>query len=254
MITRVVTNKNAPLLNALGLPYGNIDVLFTLVNAKGIVTDAYDYETHERVGGTVKTRTDDTGCFSIELWPTSRGDVPIYYKVHVNTPGFVDFISSLQDDVDKTGLPVDFAEFTHFGRPPHPSEDLLLQKTIDYIKGIAGKNYDKYTVGPAGVKAYQVVMLLVDGTIAPADGTNVTHAGKVMGITLEDGLAGELVDVIRGGVVLNPGWTLSPSEQYFVGAGGDITNIAPTTGFSQVLGLAETPIALYLAVEAPIIL
>lgn len=250
MVTREVNNSNSPLLNARGLPYANIDILFTLVDAKGTPSDAYDIYTHERIGGTVKVKTDETGCFTINLWPTSRADRNIFYKVHVNAQGFKDFITSLQEGLD----PIDFAEFKEFGRPPQPPEDNLLQKTIDYIKSLVGKNSDKYTVGASGVNAYQVVILTALGEVSPADSTNITHAGKVIGIVLQDGLPGALVEVCRGGTLLNENWLLNPSDTYFVGIGGEITNVVPTTGFSQVIGIAETTDALYVNVETPILL
>lgn len=242
MVSREVNNVGSPLINAVGNPLKGADIQFTLVDAKGKPIDAYDVFTRERIAGTVRVKTNDIGEFSVYLWPTTRGDKPVYYQVHVNYIGFIDFISGLSEG----NIPVDFAALRSFGRETKPLEAALIQNTLDNMLEMLGIASHKMPAGVNGVVAYQIVMLDSLGSVTTADPYNPLHAGKVIGIALSTGNFGDTITVARQGSISNNTWSLIPGETYFLGTGGTLAIEEPNSGFIQSLGIAETPITLYI--------
>lgn len=250
MVIREINNTGGPLLNAAGLPLSAVDIIFTIVDAQGKPSDAYDIHTGERITGVTRVRTDTEGLFTVNLWPTTRADKPVYYQTHVNYTGYRDFIAGLQEGP----IAISFMEFKSFGRAAKPLEDQLIQKTLDDILDLFGKGAYKVNVGFGGVDLFQVVILTTSGNVIPADPTDVSHAGKVYGITLQAALGGDVTTICRSGSVSNDNWLLSPSNTYYLDLGGGITDVMPTTGFMQPLGIAETTNTLFLHISEPIIL
>jgi len=251
MVTREVNNSAVALVNLAGKPLANVDIVFTLVDIKGVPTDAFDAVTHERITGIVRVRTDSAGYFSVRLWPTTRADHPVYYHVHVNYTSYVDFIAGLQEG----STPVDFAELKTFGTTTKPLQEMLLQKTLDDMKDImSGNSTGRTAVGPAPITAYQVVALNPAGSLVIADHMDIAHFGKVIGIAVESGMPGDKIAVCRMGTALNMAWSLNTGSNYYLSTLGTMTDVVPTTGFLQCLGLSASPQALFVSVATPILL
>ena len=106
----------------------------------------------------------------------------------------------------------------------------------------------------AGVNAYQVVYLTTAGSVAAANAGNITHAGRIVGITESAAAAGSTATVRRSGSVTNTAWTLTPGQRYYLQAGGEIGTSTDNLAFVQKIGVAESATSLFLQIESPVIL
>lgn len=101
--------------------------------------------------------------------------------------------------------------------------------------------------GSGGINAYQVVLIdPITGVAIPADGTNSTHAGLVVGMataTIADGEDGTIQQI---GKIENSAWDLDPGEIYYLGVAGTISKTPPEIGFWQKIGVAKDPVTLIL--------
>lgn len=97
MITRTITNAGAPFKYPDGSIAANIKVLFTLVRNTGLAVDVFDQTSFERIApGPVIVKTDATGVFSVDLFPTDRADQAVYYLCQVpELDNVVDFVAPL---------------------------------------------------------------------------------------------------------------------------------------------------------------
>ena len=106
-------------------------------------------------------------------------------------------------------------------------------------------------VGSGGVNGFQVVYLASNGTARPADGTNQTHAGKVIGLTAAAQPEGVPATIQLAGEIENPVWHLTPGEVYFLVVGGEISMTPPESGFVQKIGVAKTSTVLVINLGEP---
>ena len=106
----------------------------------------------------------------------------------------------------------------------------------------------------AGVNACQVVYLTTAGSVAAASAGNITHAGRIVGMTESAAAAGSTVSVRRSGSVVNAAWNLSPGQRYYLQAGGEIGTGTDNLAFVQKIGVAESATSLFLQIESPVIL
>lgn len=101
----------------------------------------------------------------------------------------------------------------------------------------SGSGDEEYKAG-AVISGHRCVMLAADGNIYHADSTNVSHAGKVIGMSVNAAGAGETVYIRKFGKINNPGWGLTPGALYFFTNLGQLTTEKPASGFSQLAGIA----------------
>ncbi len=90
--------------------------------------------------------------------------------------------------------------------------------------------------------------------LSPADSTNAAIAGSVIGVATNGANVGGSVTVQAQGPVTFNGWSWIAGEPVFVGAGGVLTQVAPSVGFSQVIGVAETATTLIVDLSSPVLL
>lgn len=102
------------------------------------------------------------------------------------------------------------------------------------------------TAGIGGINAYQVVLMSTSEEAIPADGSNSTHAGLVVGMAPTAIAEGEDGTVQQIGEIENVTWNLDPGEIYYVGVAGTIAKTPPTTGFWQKIGIAKDSVTLIL--------
>jgi len=101
---------------------------------------------------------------------------------------------------------------------------------------------------------HRAVISNEDGTIDYADSSDIGHLGKVLGIIVRAVLPGERVDVIRGGLLEFEGWSWDTDLPVYLAENGLLTQNPATSGFSQIVGFAESPTGLFVNLREPILL
>jgi hypothetical protein len=113
-------------------------------------------------------------------------------------------------------------------------------------------SYRRIASGPLG--GQRMIKSNTDGTVSYADTTDVTHAGKVLGMTDFAVVDGEEVLIVREGLIEFEGFSFDIGLPVYLGENGLITQTASVSGFSQIVGFAENPTSLFLNLREPIIL
>ena len=72
------------------------------------------------------------------------------------------------------------------------------------------------------------VVVVQNGKIFKADGTNVNHFGNVVGISKQAGILNEVIKVVVAGNMLNNGWNLTSNQLCYFNNAGEITQTVPT--------------------------
>ena len=76
---RTVTNSGAPLVNADGSLAVGVTLTFQLTDTFGNPITATDSTSHQSITGIATAMTDDTGVFTVSLWPNDQGTPPSRY-------------------------------------------------------------------------------------------------------------------------------------------------------------------------------
>jgi len=100
----------------------------------------------------------------------------------------------------------------------------------------------------------RAVIANTDGTISYADTQNLSHLGRVLGISAGAGNDGDDVLVIREGLISFSGWAWDTSLPVYLATNGLLSQNASTSGFSQIVGFAESPTDLYVNLREPIVI
>ena len=112
--------------------------------------------------------------------------------------------------------------------------------------------------GPPGV-ASQLLSLVLTGTVP--GGSAVAFGGVVadiaapdlfLGVATQGGIAGATILVAFVGLVTLSEWAWTPQQPVFLGAAGVLTQTAPTTGLSFVIGYALSSTSLNLQPFVPV--
>lgn len=98
----------------------------------------------------------------------------------------------------------------------------------------------------------RLVIGTAGGEVAYADNTNSSHLGKVLGLSLNAANVGEEVEVLLFGYTEFNGWSWNTALPIFASTNGLLTQTPPTTGFSQIVGTAETATRIYFRLREPI--
>jgi hypothetical protein len=109
-------------------------------------------------------------------------------------------------------------------------------------------------IADGNIGGQRMVIGNADGTCSYAHTTNVTHIGKVLGMSNAAYLDGENVKIIREGLVEFVGWSFDVDLPIYLGINGLLTQSASATGFSQIVGFAESPTKLFVNLREPILL
>jgi hypothetical protein len=97
----------------------------------------------------------------------------------------------------------------------------------------------------------RVVELLPNGRIQHADKDTTTDACDIIGWSKESGAAGQMVKVVKLGILT--GGAYGPiGNNYFLGNNGQVTNTAPTTGIWVNVGLQLKDTIIYVKIDEPI--
>ncbi len=97
MLTTRALSASAPMTDPSGVVLSNVQITFTLVDVMMRPTSVWDAASGELVVGAPSVITDVNGLFSLNLWPTARGNVPCLYLCQVNHASIAPFAFSISD-------------------------------------------------------------------------------------------------------------------------------------------------------------
>jgi len=98
---------------------------------------------------------------------------------------------------------------------------------------------DQYIAGEV-IPAYSLLYVKYSNTVGLADAMNLDQAERIIGISINQAIPGNTVNVITFGLVTNPEWNLIPGDPYYLGSFGNIVPVPLTNGFDQKIGIAKT--------------
>jgi hypothetical protein len=153
------------------------------------------------------------------------------------------------NNVEITSQPLTTIEVSQLGDPVSIEVNLALLgprglSDLFFLRRVANDN----------LGGHRAVISNVDGTIDYADSSNLLHLGKVLGIIVQAVLEGEEVDVIRGGLLEFEGWNWDVDLPVYLAENGLLTQNPATSGFSQIVGFAQSPTGLFVNLREPILL
>lgn len=94
---------------------------------------------------------------------------------------------------------------------------------------------------------------VVTGAAAYADRTNMATIGRAIGITLGAANTGLPVGIATSGE-LDGFYGLTNNEPVYLSTNGTVTQVLPTTGYLQKLGVAVSPTKLLINIQEPLAL
>jgi hypothetical protein len=104
------------------------------------------------------------------------------------------------------------------------------------------------------VSGHRVVAASFSGVGIYADASTPSLASSVLGITTGATEIGGAMAVQCDGEMVEPSWTWEQNKPIFCGPNGVLTQTAPTSGFSLVVGIATSPTSIVVSVKQPILL
>lgn len=143
--------------------------------------------------------------------------------------------------------------------PPNP----LYWEPLN-LQGPVGPQGPTGAMGPAGgtgnlfvagavMGGHRVVTLDAHSQAIYADNSDVTHAGRVVGLTLASTLAGAGVMVQSFGPVTEPSWSWDIAKpRIFLSTNGQMTQLLPVSGFVCVIGYVVSETQIFVTIHPSI--
>lgn len=105
----------------------------------------------------------------------------------------------------------------------------------------------------ANVSGGKAVTLNAAGQCLHADGAKASMANSVVGISLNGGAPGADITIItNGGEIEETVWNWQANKPVFLGTDGALTQVAPTSGYLLVVGVAVGPTRMLVKIQQPI--
>lgn len=105
----------------------------------------------------------------------------------------------------------------------------------------------------ANVSGGKAVTLNAAGQCLHADGAKTSMANSVVGISLNGGAPGADITIItNGGEIEETVWNWQANKSVFLGTDGALTQVAPTSGYLLVVGVAVGPTRMLVKIQQPI--
>lgn len=112
------------------------------------------------------------------------------------------------------------------------------------ITGIAGEN----------LGGHRMVVSDALGRFVYASNDEPSHFHKVLGMTMGAVVAMDVANVLRMGEIEETSWNWTLDLPVFLSTNGLLTQTAPTTGFSLIVGFPITTTKLFVSLREPITL
>lgn len=140
---------------------------------------------------------------------------------------------------------------------PIPTRPLVVVPVGTGLQGRPGASGSavNYLVYPASgpIGGNRVVRKTASG-VEYVDPANLTHANTAIGLTMNAAADGDPVNVQIFGSMAEPSWNFTYGLPVFIGASGVPTQIPPTSGFIETIGVVESPTSLVIQLRQLIIL
>jgi hypothetical protein len=117
--------------------------------------------------------------------------------------------------------------------------------------GLAISTITKLAATPLG--GHRVVVLNDSEQAIYADNTDLTHADKVLGVTMGAVDAAASVVVQTYGEMVEPSFSLTPGGAVYVSTNGLFTQTSPASGFTRAIGFALAATKLFIDLSVPTI-
>lgn len=101
---------------------------------------------------------------------------------------------------------------------------------------------------------HRMVVLDGAGDAYYADSTDLTHVDRVLGMTSGAASLGGSVGIQILGEIIEVSWSWTLNQPIFLSTSGQLTQTAPTTGFSLVVGFPITSTSMVLSIQRAVIL
>jgi hypothetical protein len=124
---------------------------------------------------------------------------------------------------------------------------------IQGIPGVSGGLTLQYIAGYA-LGGHRMVVLNSASAAIYADNSIPAHASKVLGITTGAASLGAMATIQTGGEMEEPAWNWVLDTPVWLSSNGLLTQFAPVTGFSQIIGFPITATKLFINLREPITL
>lgn len=137
------------------------------------------------------------------------------------------------------------------------------------FQGPAGRTGEQGIPGPAGGTAYTLMsdvplgghraiipeVVGMDTFARYASNLDLTHANKVIGITVAASAADTPASIVRSGEVTEPSWNWTMNMPVYLGDNGLLTQTPPEAPalFSLIVGFPITATKLFVSIREPII-
>jgi hypothetical protein len=129
---------------------------------------------------------------------------------------------------------------------------VILEEGRQGPAGPSGANSTTLTTAEA-IGGHRLVTTDASGLAIYADSSDVSHAGRVVGLSTGAASLGGTVTVQYGGSLTDPSFSYTPGDILYVGTNGLIST-TPGTAFSQVIGYAEAATTIFIRIHQPILI
>lgn len=121
------------------------------------------------------------------------------------------------------------------------------------VQGLSSNYYSRTCVAGETLSGHMVV-IFNNGRVYKFNPSNEDHYLKIVGITRTSGILDGNIDVVIFGNVFLNGWGLTQNDIYYAVSNGQISNVLPTTGILQPIGIAIDSNNLEIVISNPIII
>jgi len=104
------------------------------------------------------------------------------------------------------------------------------------------------------LSGFTVIVFDSNGNLIHADSSNVGHADKIAGVTLQAGLTNTNVYVKNAGEISDPSWSWDTTKNIFFDTNGTLTQTVPNTGFVCSVGYPIDSKTIFIDINNSIIL
>lgn len=171
-------------------------------------------------------------------------------KIHKHLKSEADFVArpfALRDHLHQgVYLPLSSAY------PVTVDTDIIFTGTLIGLPGVGAA--EETIIAGEDLSALRIISSSDSGTALYSDPADPDSTRRIIGLTTGAALTGTGAPFLQEGRYQDASWNWDVTKRLFLGVNGTITQVAPTTGISVVLGHASKPDTIFLNVDKPIAL